>query len=390
MLLPAPVRRVEDAAQRVLVRSDGALVHRHGKHERELLEPGELDSVHLVPDGAFVGGVRLPTGRGQWVLLRGRGRSVALSLPGWTPGQPSFPADPLALSGMRALLGALGHPDPGAFDLDEADPEMLAQAARPVLLDPRPSPSRRLKDPALQTLRVIVVLLFVSFIVEDMVSRIRSGGEASPAYPAGALALLAVVLAAPLVTVVIDPLLPRRRRRPPRGDATTVPGSWTASGGRPRVAVTDQGAALLVVDPDGTATAIPGPALGGAVEVFILAADGVRPTRTALLTASSEVLMALPATWWPSDEDAVHVQSLLRDAGLRTTRQRVPRAAVQPPRPRRKLPRSTGEVVVLTFCFAVPMMVLSVAFQAVLATVLTASTLALCVGLFVREWRRSG
>jgi hypothetical protein len=78
--------------------------------------------------------------------------------------------------------------------------------------------------------------------------------------------------------------------------------------------------------------------------VIVLAADGTRPTSTALLTANSEVLMSLPATWWPTDDDAVHVQELLRDAGLQTSKQRVPRSALQPPEPRRIPSPATDEV----------------------------------------------
>jgi len=381
------VTRVEDAAQRIVIRPDGALVHRTGTEERVLLGSGELEDVALIPDGAVVGGVRLPAGSGEWVLLRGRERSIALSVPGWTPGQPAFPTDPLTLSGIRALLNALGHADPGAIELDQPDAEVLLNTPGPLVLDPRARPSRRPPDLSLQAVRVIGVLLLVLFVGEAVVSRIVVGDEASN-YPPTALALVAVLLALPLLSVLVGPHLPRRRpaRRP--GQTTVSPGLWAAAGGRPQVTVIDEGAALLVVDPDGTATAVPGPILGGAVKVFVLAADGARPTSTALLTANSEVLMSLPATWWPTDDDAVHVQKLLRDAGLQTSKQRVPRAAVQPPEPRRLPSPATDEVAWVTFSFAALLCFASVLSEATIGSVVAGSTVALASAVLLRERRR--
>lgn len=387
VLFPAPVKRVQDAAQRVFVRPDGALVHRKGPDEKVLLAAGDLQHAALIPDGTRIGDVQLPAGRGDWVLLRGRARSVALSLPGWTPGQPAFPTDPLALSGIRAVLGALGHPDPGAFDLDEPGGEDLLNGPPPLVLDPRPRPSRRPADLPLTALRAILVLLGALFVGEATVSRIVNGDEPSK-YPPTVMAGLAVLLSLPLLTVVLGPLLPRRPLRREAGRATVLPDQWAAAGGRPQIRLTDEGAALLVLDPDGTATAVPGPALGGVVKVFILAADGLRPTSTALLTAKSEVLVTLPATWWASDEDAVHVQALLRNAGLRTSKQRVPRAAVQPPIPRRQPSSDVDEVAFMTICLAGLLCFSSALSGATVGALVSAATCAIALGVSVREWRR--
>ncbi len=149
---------------------------------------------------------------------------------------------------------------------------------------------------------------------------------------------------------------------------------------------------LLVVDPTGTATALPGPGLGGVVEVSLLAADGARPTSTSMLTAQGHPLMTLPASWWPSDDDASRAVALLRNAGLRITTLRVPRAAVQPPPPRRRLEPSFAldQVVFMTVCFGGLLCLTSVLARAPVATGISAVTIALAlgVGLFERRQRR--
>lgn len=323
VLFPAPVRRRRDAAQRVLVTDDGAVAHRRAGRDRVVLSSGPLLGAHLLSGGPDVGGLRLPEGRGEWVLLRGARTSLALAVNGWTPGAPSYGSDRLEVSGIRALLDRLGHPDPGAFDLDRVDPRVLRSAPRPLLLDPRPRRlvplSARLVEQAdgpLLALRLVGLSLLMALVGDTIVGEVTQRQQVD--HSSTVLAVLAVLVGAP-VTWVSVASRHRGHRRPHR------PGVHRAA-----VEQTDGGTALLMTESDGTRTALPGPTLGGVTTLDLLAADGQAPVRAALLTDAGVPMAVLPSNWWPVAAD-IAVPEVLAASGLRVVRHRVPKGATAPP-----------------------------------------------------------
>lgn len=256
------------------------------------------------------------------MLLRGARTSLALAVNGWTPGAPVYDSDRLEISGVRALLARLGHPDPRGFDLDRVDPEVLRSAPRPRLLDPRP---RRLvplavrmtegADGPLIALRLIllgVLLLGLGDSIADTIAQ-----REPTAYSSTVLAALAAVVGAPAAWVLVSGRRPRGPRR---------------AGVRRRAGVelTDAGTALLVTAADGTRSALPGPALGGVATLDLVVADGELPVRAALLTGTGVPMAVLPADWWPVPPGAA-LPEVLAASGLHVVRHRVPRGATAPP-----------------------------------------------------------
>lgn len=351
-------------------------MHRRIGRDRLLLEPGSLLGAHLLTGGPSVGGTRLPQGRGQWVLLRGRDTSVALAVDGWTPGAPVFGTDRLAVSGVRALLERLGHSDPAAFDLDDPDPEYLRAAPAPRLLDPRPghllTRASRLAEHAdrpLLAVRLVGLLLLALWLL-DTVAGVATGRDRTD-YSSTVLALLAVLVAAPLTWVLgAYPLRRSGRNLPSRSPLT----------------LTDGGSALLVTDLIGTHTSLPGPSLGGVTTLDLLVAEGHPPVRTVLITAAGDVLAEVPRAWWRSAAQGARVLADMERAGLQVVRHRVPGEAVGP-EVRPSLSYDDASLGFLTLVLTVLLGTAAVLSRAVLAGIVVALTAVGAALLLVRDRR---
>ena len=378
VLFPAPLRRRRDAAQRVVVTADGAVVHRRAGRDRVLLPAGPLLGAHLLSGGPDVGGLLLPQERGEWVLLRGARTSLALAVNGWTPGAPVYGSDRLEISGVRALLARLGHPDPRGFDLDRVDPDVLRSAPRPRLLDPRP---RRLvplavrmaegADGPLIALRLTLLGLLLLWVGDGIIGEVTQRQEVD--HSTAVLTALAALVGAPAAWVLVSGRRPQSPRRP---------GIRRRAG----VELTDAGTALLVTAADGTRSALPGPSLGGVATLDLVVADGQPPVRAALLTDAGIPMAVLPAGWWPVPAGAA-LPEVLVASGLHVVRHRVPRGATAPPS--RALSYDDHSIGYLTLVLTMFMSIIIFVSDAVAAGVVLSMSAAAGIRLLVLD-RRAG
>lgn len=329
VLYPAPLCDPVAARDRLVVDA-GRLVLRRPGGDEVVAAAGDVRAAFVVPNYTRVGRGRLPVDVHPWVVVElTSGRPLALPIGGWLPGTPlahgdrsqlTGGADPLDVSGIRALLGAAGLPNAADFDLDEPAPQVLAELARPRQLDPR-APDAPVVSTLITVARLTAVVAVVAWTAHGIANRIRDGAVAAdlPWPPIAAV----LTVAATLLVTGWWARYGRQRWRSDRDGGAPVGSTEMVPLGSGGVQVGRDDAGDLVVVGAGRYGWLPGASAGGVVEATALVAND-QALLVSLRTVGGTPLAELPGV---DTESTQRLRRLLATCGVDWVERRAPRGA---------------------------------------------------------------
>ncbi len=336
VLHPAPVPRAWASSEwRVLVDGRGDLRLRGPGCDDVLARQGDVHQVLLVEPGTRTGRRRLPEHGPSLLLLLREAPPIALPLVDWAPGQLAEGPSPtgarlaelLTVTGIRALVAALGAGDPWAFELERADLHALrrgrsAQVVTPVHAAERFAPRATAAGVAFAaTYALTGVWATLDPMPGEAVARFQN---------VFGLAALSTVFAIGAWHLL------RARSRALRPLQSVQDSTGLLPGGVQVGALA--GGDLLVADPFGLESVLPGAASGGVAVAVAGVQQGVGLRSLALHPQDADgrpetrAYLVLDSSWWAHDEQASSdVRRILEGAGVRVQEVRVPRAAPREP-----------------------------------------------------------